>query len=389
MLIVFTLFRLDFTNIYRAFFGYRVEREYPRRPSRYQSEEIIKVAILDEKKTDGALYAKYIVPYNNQTMCQTIPGTKNWTFQCGVDCKDLKLTDIPTIKVDVTKSCSMLEAGVSRSFIANRTLFHVPFKSKCLKNLIRDHCSTMNAVPSIVHYVWFLKREMNFYHFLSFVSALRYIKPCLLLVHGDEPLGLYWEYIMVIANNVINVEMDPPLTIHNKSIGRIEHKADVARLLILQEYGGIYVDTDEIILRSLDSLLKFPFTLSHEFDNNLANGLILSSPNATFIYHWLDGYETFNNDQWAYHSTILPCELSKIYPNLIHVENRTFIRPSYVELPLIYQENFNWSQNYAMHLYIRFYKGMYTFSDARRLNTTLGSVARHVLYDTKELCYDK
>lgn len=155
------------------------------------------------------------------------------------------------------------------------------------------------------------------------------------------------------------------------------------------EYGGIYVDTDEIILRSLDSLLKFPFTLSHEFDNNLANGLILSSPNATFIYHWLDGYETFNNDQWAYHSTILPCELSKIYPNLIHVENRTFIRPSYVELPLIYQENFNWSQNYAMHLYIRFYKGMYTFSDVRRLNTTLGSVARHVLYDTNELCYDK
>lgn len=167
-------------------------------------------------------------------MCQTIPGTKNWTFQCGVDCKDLKLTDVPTIKVDVTKSCSMLEAGVSRSFIANRTLFHVPFKSKCLKNLIRDHCSTLNAVPNIVHYVWFLKREMNFYHFLSFVSALRYIKPCLLLVHGDEPLGLYWEYVVVIANNVINVEMDPPLTIHNKSIGRIEHKADVARLLILQ-----------------------------------------------------------------------------------------------------------------------------------------------------------
>lgn len=196
--------------------------------------EIMRTTILAEIKSDNTLYAKYIVPYNKLNMCQTIPDTKNWTFQCAVQCKELNLADIPTTKVDVNASCSKLKEGVSWSLVANRTLFHVPFKSKCLKKLISDYCSTINAVPRIVHYVWFSKKEMNFYHFLSFISALRYIKPCLLLVHGDEPLGLYWKYIVVIANNVIHVKMNPPSTIHNKTIGRIEHKADVARLFIVQ-----------------------------------------------------------------------------------------------------------------------------------------------------------
>lgn len=35
---IFIVIRLDFTNVYHAFFGYRVESEYPRRTSRYRSE---------------------------------------------------------------------------------------------------------------------------------------------------------------------------------------------------------------------------------------------------------------------------------------------------------------------------------------------------------------
>lgn len=355
---------------------------------RITGEENIQSAIINEKTTNSTEYAKYIVPYDNQTLCQSIPDTKNWTFQCSVPCKELKLTDIPTTKVDVIKSCSMLQEGVSWSLIANRTFFHVPFKSKCLDNLIKDHCSTSNAVPNIAHYVWFSKKEMNFYHFLSFVSTLKHLNPCLVLVHGEVPFGLYWEYIVLIANNIINVKMSPPTTIFDRKIGRIEHQADVARLLILKEYGGIYLDTDEVILRSLDNLLNYTFTLSHAVDNNLSNGLILASPNATFISHWLDGYRTYTKAQWAYHSTILPCKLSKQYPDLLHVENKTFVRPNYTQLPLLFKKNFNWSQNYGIHLYIRFYKSMHTFNDIRRLNTTMGSVARYILYDTKELCFD-
>lgn len=154
------------------------------------------------------------------------------------------------------------------------------------------------------------------------------------------------------------------------------------------EYGGIYIDTDEIILRSMEDLMNYTFTLSHAVDHNLSNGLILSAPNATFISHWLAGYRTYTKAQWAQHSTILPYKLSLKYPNLLHVENKTFVRPNYTQLKLLFRKNFNWSKNYAIHLYIRFYKRMHTFMDVRRLNTTMGSVARYILYDNKELCLD-
>lgn len=135
---------------------------------------------------------------------------------------------------------------------------------------------------------------------------------------------------------------------------------------LFAEYEGIYLDTDEIILRPFDNLMNFTFTLSHELDDNLGNALILSSPNATFISHWLNGYKTYNSAQWGYHSTFLPCELSKKYPHLLHVEGKTFIRPNYNQLPLIYQGNFNWSRNYGIHLYIRVRKEIFTFSEIYR-----------------------
>jgi hypothetical protein len=135
--------------------------------------------------------------------------------------------------------------------------------------------------------------------------------------------------------------------------------------------------------------MNHTFTLSHEEDTSLSNGLILSAPNATFISHWLAGYRTYTAAKWCYHSTNLPYKLSLKFPDLIHVENKTFVRPNWTQLKLLFEKNFNWSKNYAIHLYVRFYKRFHTFMDVRRLNTTLGSVARYILYNNKELCLDE
>ena len=44
----------------------------------------------------------------------------------------------------------------------------------------------------------------------------------------------------------------------------IEHKADVARLQIQQEVGGIYLDTDVVFLKSVDELRKYKMVLAEE-----------------------------------------------------------------------------------------------------------------------------
>ena len=117
----------------------------------------------------------------------------------------------------------------------------------------------------------------------------------------------------------------------------------------------------------------------------------MSVPNAKFLYHWIKAYDdTYDPDKWGFHSTIIPFKLWKDHQNetgLIHVEDKTFHRPNPRDASrLIYNDNYNWSNNYAIHMYIRQTKTVHTFKDIKFLNTTVGSVSRFILFDSKELC---
>jgi mannosyltransferase OCH1-like enzyme len=71
-------------------------------------------------------------------------------------------------------------------------------------------------------------------------------------------------------------------------------RVDVARLLILAEYGGLYVDLDFEALRPVDSLLDSCTVLTKEAQDDAArtgrsllvsNALIASEPRAPFLLH--------------------------------------------------------------------------------------------------------
>lgn len=49
--------------------------------------------------------------------------------------------------------------------------------------------------------------------------------------------------------------------------------SDLARLEIIEKFGGIYLDTDVELVRSLDSLLKYPAFLCFETQEYIATGL--------------------------------------------------------------------------------------------------------------------
>ncbi|CAC5384493.1 unnamed protein product [Mytilus coruscus] len=325
----------------------------------------------------------------NQTSFRCpVENSNNWNFNCKVPCADMPDITNMSEYVQAHINCQIIKPNIELINVKRMATVQVfPEHSECLQTFVMENCHDEEAVPNLVHYIWFSKREMNFYHFLSFLSASRFLKPCLILVHGDRlPFGTYWEYLLTLVPNIMHVQRSPPEDVFGKPLGNIEHKADIGRIQALQKFGGIYIDTDEIILSSLDPVRKYPFTLSRAVDWNLSNGLILAEKNATFLKIWHSEYKTYNKSQWGYHSTIVPYLLSKKYPDLIHVENKTFVRPSWQQLPLLFEKNFNWSENYGIHLYIRFYKFTHDFNDIKYLNTTIGSVARHVLYGSKELC---
>ncbi|CAG2222978.1 unnamed protein product [Mytilus edulis] len=319
-----------------------------------------------------------------------VDNSNNWNFNCTVPCADMPDKTNMSDRVQAHVNCKTLKPSMELINVKRMDTIQVfPEDSECLQTFVMENCYDVNPVPNLVHYMWFSKREMNFYHFVSFLSASRFLKPCLILIHGDIlPFGTYWDYLLTLVSNILHVQRSPPEEVFGRNLTFIEHKSDIARIQALQRFGGIYVDTDEIILRSLDPLRKYPFTLSRETDWNLSNGLILAEKNATFLNIWYSEYKSYNGSKthWGFHSTQVPYWLSQKYPDLIHVENKTFVRPSWENIYVIFDHNFDWSKNYGLHYYIRFYTHTHDFNDIKYLNTTIGSTARHVLYGSKDLC---
>ncbi|XP_021344386.1 uncharacterized protein LOC110444323 [Mizuhopecten yessoensis] len=321
------------------------------------------------------------------------PKTLNrWDFNCKVKCSDPITATLETdlrSKFRIVCDAQVESDGSTDVSDANASVPIFNFTDICLRATLEQFCLDDQPVPNIVHYIFFGIHQLSFFHFLSIWSAHIIQQPCAILIHGDTPIsGPLWRRLGTAVPNLIRVRKAPPSDVFGIPIDLIEHKADVARLEAVRDFGGIYMDTDEILLRNLNPLRKYDFTLSHAFDYNLSNGLIMSARNASFVNIWYSQYSTYDPTLWGHHSTIVPYQLSQQYPHLIHVENNSFVNPDYDHVDMIFNGNFNWNNNYAIHLFIRKYDLEHNFTDVRHLNTTIGAVSRHVLFSCKELCSD-
>ena len=96
-------------------------------------------------------------------------------------------------------------------------------------------------IPRKIHYCWFGKTEMP-----------QQAKDCIASWHKYMP---DWEYKLW---NEENFEIDSlPYTKEAYAAGKMAFVSDVARLRALHDEGGVYLDTDVEVFRSLESLLQY------------------------------------------------------------------------------------------------------------------------------------
>jgi len=238
-------------------------------------------------------------------------------------------------------------------------------------------------VPNIVHYIWFgCKRDFLPYHYLSVLSSLSVQNACKVFFHTDcEPPedNELFSHLKEHENFRI-VPKEAPTQIFNRPVERLEHQADVARIELLMRYGGIYLDDTQIVTRSMDPLRKLSCTLPYEKKGTLMNGVIVSEPNAPFLKKWFFlGYNDFEDHRWAWNSCRKPYFLWEKYPNLLHVEPKTFL-PSWDKWEeLFFDNHYPWreNENYAVHIYHKKYRRNHSLEEIVGMNNTLGELARH------------
>ncbi|XP_045176446.2 uncharacterized protein LOC123536984 [Mercenaria mercenaria] len=262
----------------------------------------------------------------------------------------------------------------------------------CLRMFVQKCCSDSLRVPNVVHYVWFNKKELSFFEFVSFMSTLRFVRPCAIFIHGNMlPSGNYWNFIVNMYPNIVHVVRMVKATLFGNKVHYVEHNGDIWRIKALQRFGGIYMDTDTLLVKPIEPLRKYPCTLSRQTKNRtVSSAFIMSERNATFIREWYELYIIYYvNDSYTYNAMMYPSYLANGKPEIIHIEYGTISRPDEQLRDVIFNTNTGWSNIYGMHLFVRSYINYSEFVDennVKNFNTTVGAICRHILFGNKQLC---
>jgi hypothetical protein len=79
---------------------------------------------------------------------------------------------------------------------------------------------------------------------------------------------------------------------------RFYHGSDIGRIHVLMKYGGIYVDNDAYVIRSLDKYRKFEFVINWDENQFMGTQVITAHKDARFLPLWLDSYRDYRSDKW-------------------------------------------------------------------------------------------
>ncbi|XP_012937541.2 uncharacterized protein LOC106011666, partial [Aplysia californica] len=139
------------------------------------------------------------------------------------------------------------------SFLAPLQSFHGNDSVDCLHRYIKARCYDNRHVPNVVHLINYGSEELVFRNAIGLYSVLTILKPCLVLLHGDViPRGLNWFTVLPRATRMVFVPRTPLTRINGRAIKHIQSSADITRIDVLLEYGGIYLDSDMVILKPID-----------------------------------------------------------------------------------------------------------------------------------------
>ncbi len=240
-------------------------------------------------------------------------------------------------------------------------------------------------VPPIIHFIYLSDGTLTFglIFYLAIKSARIQNQDFRILFHCNlEPSGCFWEICREFVEIVPTVA---PTEICGTTIRLVHHRADLLRLRILYDLGGIYLDLDTICLKPFTKFLGDKVVMGVENGDLLCNAVIISPKGAKFVGIWLEAYSRFHNDQWVEFSGQLPWQLASPMPELIALEPRSsFFNPGCLESDLLalFADDREYPAAYIYHLWSSQSKTYIRNINVQRLyfeTTTFSRAARSVI----------
>lgn len=207
-------------------------------------------------------------------------------------------------------------------------------------------------IPKVIHYCWFGGKKKS-----------KLMKDCILSWKKYLP-----DY-EIIEWNENNCDLSSLFVKEAYKLKKWAFVADYIRLKILYEHGGIYLDTDMMVLKSFDDLLVNINFFGAE-DKEYINGAIIGSiKNNEFIKECISRYESINvSNEIDFGLITIPRIITDIYRKKYNYflpfdnrieQDRVVIYPFTFFYPLSYENkedikqyrDYLYSDSFAVHLW--------------------------------------
>lgn len=233
-------------------------------------------------------------------------------------------------------------------------------------------------IPNIIHFMYFNgpdSREFGFINYLAVRTAHEVQKPDIIyFYYNEEPAdNPNWERIRPYVKMV---KIDPPEEYGGVPLKYPQYKADIVRLQKLLIHGGIYLDTDILMLKPLTPLMNNECVLGaegyvdqaqdlHTNDikkiGSISNAVIMAEPSCRFLKEWLLHLpKALMSGVWAYHAVTLPLELYKKDNSLFELQEAEAFIPFDFRHKYIFEnkdgDKERLSSSYTMHMWETIWK---------------------------------
>ncbi len=177
------------------------------------------------------------------------------------------------------------------------------------KNFDNETGADHFIVPNIIHFIRFGNFSLSFVDYVVLKAAMRNHKPDKFFFHSDITNatceGKYWDLVKNDTDLWSRIEVKY-LKVRTETFGqklgedwRFYHGGDIGRIRVLMQYGGIYLDNDCFVIRSLDKYRKFECVLNWDEDQFLGNQILIAHKNSRFLPLYLESYkDNYHSDRW-------------------------------------------------------------------------------------------
>lgn len=241
-------------------------------------------------------------------------------------------------------------------------------------------------IPKIIHLLFFGETEFFNFHHRCVHSMIQYMPDYEIRIHSaKEPVNnKYWDDLKT-QSNVKIVKIDVPQFFDGFELKHFQYKADVVRLEVLYEHGGVYLDLDMLIVKPFHEVLTsgHSFYISKERSGHdcLINAFLAAKPRNEFIKIWLNEFKSgLRLGIWAHHIRDSNKKLLDDHPHYEH-KYRIKILEGNVFMP------FHWQDTEA---FLRSETQDYEFQEGsygtHLWETILGDIMRKNMFLKKQKC---